>query len=115
MKKKALFLFVILLSVVALTGCGKGSMVGEYKIVEASESSTTYKGDDLKKYGINYTLSVKSDGTAIFALGDNKEELTYDDNYFYSKDDKTNKVPYKFNNGKITLEEDGLSMTFAKK
>lgn len=115
MKKKVLFAFVLLLSVVALAGCGKKDMAGEYKIVEATEGSTTIKGEELDKYGVDYTLTVKSDGTAVMARGSSKTELKWDNSYFWKSSDKSDKVKYTYKSGKITMTEDGMSMTFAKK
>ena len=118
MKKKVLFLCVLLLSVFVVAGCEKGgnkAVVGEYKIVEAVEGETTIKGSDLEKYGIKYTLSVKDNGTAVLEMSGEKEDLKYDGKYFYSKSDKSDKVPYTYKDGKLTLAQDGLSMTFEKK
>ena len=119
MKKKLLFLCVLLLSVFVVVGCDKSNnkkeIVGKYDIVEAIEGETTIKGGDLEKYGIKYTLTVKSNGTAFLVVDDDKETLKYDDKYFYTKENKSDKVPYTYSKGKLTLSEDGLSMIFKKK
>lgn len=114
MKKRLLFLLVIICTIFIFTGCDKSTMTGNYKIVEVVENDTTIKGNELKDKKIDYTLKVKSDKTAILNINESMK-LKYDDKYFYSINDKNDKILYSYENNRITLNVDELKLVFEKK
>ncbi len=112
--KKILLVLVLLCSVLFITGCGKESIVGNYKIVEIVEGDTTLDKNKIKDNNINYTLKVKKDKTAVLNL-DERINLKYNDKYFYSTEDSSDKVAYTFIDNKVIMEIDDLKLTFEKK
>jgi len=117
MKKVLLSLFIVA-CVFVVTGCGSkkssSSMAGTYKLVEMKEGSTKITADLLKAAGIEYTLEVKADKTAVFTMGTEKQKMKYDDEYFWPADDKDQKASYTYKDGKITIKADSTSMVFEK-
>lgn len=112
--KKVLLICILFISLFIITGCGNDSIVGKYKIIEVNEGEIVIKGESLEKSKLNFTFTIKKDGTAILDMIDEKENLKYDDECFYSKDDKSDKMPYTYKDGKIILTEDDMKMIFEK-
>lgn len=100
---KSVLLFVL---VFMITGCS--SMTGKYKISEVKDGNTTLKSNT------NYSLIIKSNKTAILKM-DEDIKLKYNDKYFYSIDNDTDKIYYTYNNNKIVLEIDDMKLVFKKK
>ena len=117
MKKVLLSLFIVA-CVFVVTGCGSkksASMTtGTYKLVEMKQGETKISADLLKAAGVEYTLTIKDGNKAVLDMGTEKENLEYNDKYFYPSDDKDQKASYTYKDGKITIEADSTSMTFEK-
>lgn len=103
---KKVLLVLLLISIFILTSCS--SMSGKYEIIEIKDGNTTFKND------LNYSLIIKSNKTAILKM-DEEIKLKYNDKYFYSKDDNTDRINYTFENNKIILEIDDMKLVFKKK
>ena len=103
---KKIFLIILFISIFLLTGCS--NMTGKYTISEIRDKDTVIKKD------INYSLVIKSNKTAILKMED-EIKLKYNDKYFYSTDDNTDKIKYSFDNNKLILEIDDMKLVFKKK
>jgi len=117
MKKVLLSLFIVACLFV-VTGCGKSSSskisTGKYKLIELVNGDQKITSESLEVAGFEYTLTIKDGNKAILDM-EGKEELEYDDKYFYPSDDKEAKVPYTYKDGKIVISpEENYSMTFEK-
>lgn len=112
--KKILFLLVIICTIFIFTGCDKYNMIGNYKIVEVIEGETIIKGSELKDKKIDYTLKIKSDNTAVLTINESIK-LKYNDKYFYSINDKNDRILYSHKDNRITLDVDELKLVFEKK
>jgi len=110
--KKVLYVVILLLVIVINTGCFNTKMVGNYSVIEVIDNDVVISKKELDKKNINYTLKIYSNKKAIITMDDKKEELKYDDKYFY-KDG--NKIDYVYKDGKLTLTEDTLKMVFEKR
>ena len=117
MKKVLVSLFVVACLFV-VTGCGKSSgkemATGKYTLVEMTQGDTKITKDLLKAAGVEYTLTIKDGKKAVMDMGYSKQDMKYDDKYFYSEDDKSDKASYTYKDGKITIKADSTSMTFEK-
>ena len=111
---KKILIVVLFLSLFIITGCANNNIVGSYKVVEIVEENKTFNEKELKKYNINYTIIVNKDKTAVLNT-DSKEKLKYDDKYFYSMKDSSDKIIYSYKDNKLILNVDELKITFKKK
>ena len=93
---------------------GSKNIAGYYELYEMSSGDQSYSHEDienLKSLGLNVTLELKDDKTGVLNLFGETVELTYD---------KTNMIvdnepaPYKIEDGKITMEQDGEKLVFQK-
>ena len=111
MKKVLLLLFSLLI----FSGCSLSkNMVGEYKLVEARSDDIVLKGNDLKKINMNYSVIVKNNNTAIIKT-DVEEKVKYDDKFFYSIKDESDRIFYTFDGKKLVLSISDTELVFEKK
>ena len=121
--KKILMIFATAIILVAalfmLTGCGNKfdmkKMAGSYELIEMKDSDKNYSKEDieqLKNYGLNFTIELKDDGTGSMDLFGEKSDLKYDDKGITVDDDT---VSYTFEDNKLSLESDDTKMVFEKK
>jgi len=110
--KKILYVVILLFVIVISCGCFNTKMVGNYNIIEVIDNDVVISKKELNEKKINYTLKIYSNKKAIITMDGKKEELKYDNKYFY-KDG--NKIDYIYEDGKITLKEDELKMIFEKR
>lgn len=113
MKRYLLFLFILIISIFIFTGCSKG-ITGKYKIIEMKdENGVVINKNKLKKLNINYSIIINKDNTAIINI-EEKEKVKYNDKYFYSMKDKSDKIYYTFNGKRLILEVSDLELVFEK-
>ena len=110
--KKLLFIVILFISIFIISGCGH-NMIGNYKIVEVREGSTIITGKDLNNKNFNYSLKVNKNKTDILKT-EEKIRIKYNDKYFYSIDDSSDRILYKYENNKIILDIDNLKLVFKK-
>lgn len=103
---KKIFLIVLFISIFLLTGCS--NITGKYTISEIRDKDTVVKNNT------NYSIIVKSNKTAILKMED-EIKLKYNDKYFYSTTDNTDRIKYSFDSNKLILEIDDLKLVFKKK
>ena len=118
MKKRFLFLIVLISSIFIITGCINKNMIGEYNIYEIRSSKKDVKGvssKDVKKYKFNYYLKVNKDRTAILKVDGEETKLKYDDKNFYIVKDKSDKVSYTFDGKELILNIEEAKLVFRKK
>lgn len=82
--------------------------VGTYELVELYIDGEDYT-ELLGPGGFVFTLTLYADRTANLVMDDESMEFTWDEEYFDYGDSKS---PYSFENGILTLEEDGMVMIF---
>lgn len=115
----------IVVGVLFATGkIGKKSLrdrIGEYELIEMSDGEETYSEDSLntlKDFGFDVKLELKKDRKGTIKMsGEDEKDIKYDEEYLYipNEDDEEEKQEYKYEDGKLTLEDAGVTMVFEKK
>lgn len=91
----------------------KPNVVGTYELVSMEQNGETVGNmDSLKSLGLTATMELKEDKTGTLNIFGETQQLTYDDKNITSDGQA---VPYKFENNKLTMEQDGQKMVFEKK
>ena len=131
-----LVLISMIVSIMALTGCGKkndnlekelensvqslvdsidaSAMVGKYELIEMTADGENYgkeELDALKSFGMTITLELKEDGTGVMDIYGQQTELTYDSKSMTIDGDK---MSFTKSEDIITLEKDNEKMVFKK-
>lgn len=82
--------------------------VGTYELAELYVDGEDYSSA-IAASGESFSLVLYADGTACLNSSDGEFNFKWDEQYFDYGDSKS---PYTFENGKLTLEEDGMKMVF---
>lgn len=82
-----------------------------YELSYMDDGNMQVDAETLHRMGAGYLL-LRDDGTGVIVLlGDDPEELKWDENYIIAND---NKVPYTMNGDVLRLEKDEVAMEFTK-
>ena len=68
----------MIMTVLALTGCGNKAPDGYYILSEFQKSGETIKADELSKYGLDGTYLVMNDGSGFMVIMDTPTDLSFD-------------------------------------
>ena len=136
MKKKVVVFLLISIFILSITGCSlpkifnnKNSKVetinkkkekikkeelpvGKFSLISMNTNYKKYNEeelDSLKKVGVEVTMEVKEDKTAILKLFNKTQDLKYDENYFYTSDDK---ISYIYSEGVLKISNDNQLLSF---
>ena len=93
---------------------GSKKIVGYYELCEMTSGEENYSHEDLeslKSLGLNVTLELNEDKTGTLNLFGEEMNLTYD-NKNMTVDGEA--APYKVEDGKISMEQDGEKLVFEK-
>lgn len=85
--------------------------VGYYELVELILDGEDHTGD-LAGADAIVTLTLNDDGTGVLISGTETMELTWDESNLYDEDGL--ELPYTYEDGLISVEEDGTKFTFRK-
>lgn len=111
------------LSMTTMSGCSSNSSVtetdtsdaGTYIFDSLSDGEDALTAQDLEDLGMDPAdmyITLNTDGTGKMCVYDDEEELTWKKGELTGSDNVT--IKYTIENGKLTMEEDGATMTFVK-
>lgn len=118
--KTCVIIAAVVLVIVAIylifnkNGLGSKNIVGYYELYEMSSDDEDYSYEDLqnlKSLGLEVTLELRDDKTGTLNLFGETMDLTYD-NKNMTVDGEY--APYKVDDNKITMEQDGQKLVFQK-
>jgi len=101
------------------------AVAGEYQFYSMSDGTDTYFASDLdgmldeleldleKGKQLVY-MKLNEDGSGVLSAMDIEGDILWDDAYLWVKDDPTDRVPYTYENNKLTFSTDGISITLEK-
>lgn len=122
-KVKILVCLALVLSLaLCLAACGKdsssgSSIAGKYELVsmEADGEKAT-KADLEAMFGmeIDFYVQLNSDGTGVFNMMGETEEMEYANGEIWAVSEPESKVPFTVKGNTLTLTMDGSTMTFKK-
>ena len=115
MKNKCLFLLVLVVCILTLSGCNNiknikadvnktknknDTIVGNYEIYKLEKNGKKYNKKYINSLELNYVFEVKDDKTAYMKVSDKEENFTYDKKFFTGSKDRIN---YQYINGLLIL------------
>lgn len=117
--KRSLAAMLALLMLLSLAACGgekvPSERVGSYKLYEMSEDGMTFDNETLKMFDMEdlLLLELKEDGTGILTSDGESENIKWTDAKI-SASNGLESYEYTYQDGKITLEIDGITAVLQK-
>ena len=99
---------------------GKASVAGRYDFVKMEMEGFSMDLETLKAMGgdeladIEMYLELKEDGTGVLAVMGESTDMQWADGQIWAVGEEDAKVPFTVENGVLTMEQDGMKMTFKK-
>ena len=118
---KILVCLVMVLSLMlCIAACGdkeeSGGIAGKYNFYSMSYNGETVTAKDLAAMGeeMDMYIRLNGDGTGIMYTEGETEDMAYSNGKIWSVDEPDEKVSFTVKGNTLTMEQDGMVMTFKK-
>ena len=111
---------LVLSLTLCLAACGdkekNSGIAGKYTFYSMSYEGETVTAKDLAEMGEETDMYIRlnSDGTGVMVSGDDSEDMAYANGKIWSVDEPDEKVSFSVKGNTLTMEQDGMVMTFKK-
>ena len=111
---------LVLSLTLCLAACGdkekSGGIAGKYNFYSMSYEGETVTAKDLAALGeeMNMYIRLNADGTGVMVTEGESEDMAYGNGKIWSVDEPDEKVDFTVKGNTLTMEQDGMVMTFKK-